>query len=197
MNSKEHMVTDRQKQIIQAAMEIMVEQGTQKLTIRNVANAIGVTEPAVYRHFASKHDLLASLLAYLQGEIAPVFNAVDPGRSTFAETLATVIGALFDQLESNPAYALFVFTEEAFHADNELRPLLDKMLSTMLHTLEQLVATFQQTGQCRQDLPARAIALTMLGLIRLTVTQWHLHGRTEPLARQKAPVTDTLTTLFR
>ena len=41
------MLTGRQQEIINAAMTIIVEQGTHKLTIRNVATSIGVTEPAV------------------------------------------------------------------------------------------------------------------------------------------------------
>lgn len=38
------MLTERQQEIIGVAMQIIVEKGAQKLTVRNVATAIGVSE---------------------------------------------------------------------------------------------------------------------------------------------------------
>ena len=68
------MLSPRQIEILEAAIQLTSESGIQKLTIRNVAAKIGVTEPALYRHFASKHELLVAILAYLQQQIAPNFQ---------------------------------------------------------------------------------------------------------------------------
>ncbi|MDY0276033.1 MAG: TetR family transcriptional regulator, partial [Desulfomicrobium sp.] len=40
----------RREQIAEAALTLVAEQGIVALTTRNVAQAIGVTAPALYRH---------------------------------------------------------------------------------------------------------------------------------------------------
>ncbi|MDD3366111.1 MAG: TetR/AcrR family transcriptional regulator [Sphaerochaetaceae bacterium] len=186
------MLTERQQEIIGVAMQIIVEKGAQKLTVRNVATAIGVSEPAIYRHFKNKHDLLVKLLEYLQQSISPVFTILQTESSNFTHALETFLTTLFAHIESNPAYALFVFTEEAFHADNKLRPLLLRMLEEMLKMFEVAIEKFQAHGVCRTDLSAQQLGKTMLGTIRLTVTQWHLRGADTPLTEQAHLLADTL-----
>jgi len=189
------MLTTRQQEIVDQAMAIVVEQGTHKLTIRNVAQAIGVSEPAVYRHFASKHDLLVALLESLQRSILPIFapfHTTSLDLQTFTDSLLT---GLFGHIESNPAFALFVFTEEAFHADAQLRPLLSDMLGEMVEKLTRIIMQLQTSGNCRIDTEANHIALIILGAIRLQVTRWHL-GSSEPLSDQAPSLSRTLVTLL-
>lgn len=191
------MLTDRQREIIHTAMRILVEQGTQKLTIRNVATAIGVSEPAVYRHFTSKHDLLVKLLETLQESILPIFRE-DPGAhaSSLAGALDNLLNAIFKRIEENPAFALFVFTEEAFHADEELRPILARMLTEMMNHLEKHVSQLQKSRLCRADVLPRFLAGTLLGLIRLTVTRWHLDEGRSSLVAEGPPLAAAVAQLF-
>ena len=189
------MLTPRQKEIIDQAMTIVVEQGTHKLTIRNVAQAIGVSEPAVYRHFTSKHELLVALLESLQQSILPVFTSLETPLSNLSTFTKTFLAGLFNQIESNPAYALFVFTEEAFHADAELRPLLSRMLGEMIEKLTRIIERLQKSHACRDDVQAKEIALLVLGAIRLQVTQWHLSGK-ESLSDSLPPLAEALSLLL-
>jgi AcrR family transcriptional regulator len=191
------MFTERQLQIIQVTMDIIVRQGTQKLTIRNLAEAIGVSEPAVYRHFTSKHALLVSLLEHLQASIAPVFNTLHSGNTSFTHAVETFLHTLFSTIEANPAYASIVFTEEAFHSDNNLRPLLKDILSGILAKLETAIGRFQSNASCRTDLSSHELAKMMLGAIRLTITQWHLEDREAALTLQAQPLANTLSALYK
>lgn len=62
-NMEEFMqLTVRQQEIIDAALALIAEQGIQNLTIKNIAAALKITEPAIYRHFDSKFAILDALL---------------------------------------------------------------------------------------------------------------------------------------
>lgn len=191
------MFTERQLEIIQVTMDIIVQQGTHKLTIRNVAEAIGVSEPALYRHFDSKHALLVSLLEHLQQSIVPVFNTLHSENTSFKHAVDTFLHTLFSTIEANPAYASLVFTEEAFHSDNNLRPLLKDILSGILIKLETAIGRFQSNASCRTDLSSHELAKMMLGAIRLTITQWHLEGGESALTLQAHPLANTLSSLYK
>ena len=61
-NMEEFMqLTVRQQEIIDAALALIAEQGIQNLTIKNIAAALKITEPAIYRHFDSKHEIQAPI----------------------------------------------------------------------------------------------------------------------------------------
>ena len=62
-NMEEFMqLTVRQQEIIDAALALIAEQGIQNLTIKNIAAALKITEPAIYRNFDSKFVILDALL---------------------------------------------------------------------------------------------------------------------------------------
>lgn len=195
------MRTERQQEILQAAMNIVSERGMSKLTIRNVAKAVGVTEPAVYRHFPSKLALLTALLEDLHAEINRYFRSLTPSVSAYPkvvlkDALAATIGGLFQVIEEHPAYAVFFFSEEAFHSETGLRPILSGMMQETLKDLTGFFHHTQKNGACRNDLPAIEMAKVIMGSIRLTITWWHLGEEGSLLTEASGNLSSVLSTLF-
>lgn len=58
--------TERQQEIIFAALNLMNEEGIQGLTFKNFSEKMGITEPAIYRHLENKIQILAVLPDLLQ-----------------------------------------------------------------------------------------------------------------------------------
>ncbi len=52
----------RQEQIIDQAIKIIHQKGYSGLSIRELATQVGITEPAIYRHFRSKEDIVLGIL---------------------------------------------------------------------------------------------------------------------------------------
>src|SRR4051794_7307064 len=50
------------QQILQAAAQLFAERGSRAVGVDDVGAAVGVTGPAIYRHFASKDAMLAEML---------------------------------------------------------------------------------------------------------------------------------------
>ncbi|MBT6686787.1 MAG: TetR/AcrR family transcriptional regulator [Bacteroidetes bacterium] len=48
--------------MVEVALELIANKGIQGLTIKNLAKKIGITEPAIYRHFDSKIHILITIL---------------------------------------------------------------------------------------------------------------------------------------
>ncbi|WP_289466824.1 TetR/AcrR family transcriptional regulator, partial [Klebsiella pneumoniae] len=61
--------TERQIEIIEAATERIDRFGIQNFTIKNLAGDIGLSEPALYRHFGGKNEILVGLLDYFSAEM--------------------------------------------------------------------------------------------------------------------------------
>jgi len=53
---------ERQIQIIDEAIRIIHESGYGALGIRRLAQRVGITEPAIYRHFTGKDEIIVGIL---------------------------------------------------------------------------------------------------------------------------------------
>jgi AcrR family transcriptional regulator len=54
--------TERQREILDRAFELVQESGLAQLTLKRVADRVGFTEAAIYRHFANKRELVLALV---------------------------------------------------------------------------------------------------------------------------------------
>ncbi|MFO1350040.1 MAG: helix-turn-helix domain-containing protein [Gammaproteobacteria bacterium] len=78
------------EEILTAALENLLDQGMEGLTLAAVAEKLGFTKPALYHYFRSKEDLLRSLiLELLHQETIALIDAVSKsaGRGTVLGTL--------------------------------------------------------------------------------------------------------------
>jgi AcrR family transcriptional regulator len=94
----------RREQILQAAAQLFAERGSRAVGVDDVGAAVGVTGPAIYRHFASKDAMLAEMLVriserLLSGGSARVAEAGDDA----AAQLRALIAFQVDFALDNPA----------------------------------------------------------------------------------------------
>lgn len=59
---------DRRAAIVRAAIRLFAEKGFRGTTTRELAAALGVTEPVLYQHFATKRELYAAIIEAKAGE---------------------------------------------------------------------------------------------------------------------------------
>ncbi|MEC3913467.1 TetR/AcrR family transcriptional regulator [Nocardia sp. CDC160] len=83
-------LTERQRQIAAAARALLDEQGPAALTMRNVADALGIKAPSLYKHVPDKTALETLVVADGFAEIAAVMESAAPqGISAVAQAYRT------------------------------------------------------------------------------------------------------------
>jgi AcrR family transcriptional regulator len=89
--------------MIAAAQELFLDDGVEGVSMRKIADKVGVTAPAIYRHFKDKDELLGELinvgLQILQDYLAPALRAEGP-----LERLQQLIDRYFDFALEQPKY---------------------------------------------------------------------------------------------
>src|SRR5690348_7655278 len=61
---KERQRRERERLILQAAEELLVERGYHEMSIDEIAGRVGISKGTVYLHFPSKEDLAVALLGH-------------------------------------------------------------------------------------------------------------------------------------
>jgi len=70
-------MSDRQDEIVGTALRLISEDGIQELTMKKIATAIGITEPALYRHFTSKFQILSAVVDTNNGGTLYAIQAIN------------------------------------------------------------------------------------------------------------------------
>jgi AcrR family transcriptional regulator len=55
--------------ILDAAIDLFASQGYEGTSVRRIAEAVGITESAVYRHYESKDAILEAILGYAESKV--------------------------------------------------------------------------------------------------------------------------------
>jgi len=175
------MQTERQIQIIESALELIAEKGIQGLTIKNLSKKIGITEPAIYRHFENKSSILLTILNNFK-QMASIMSGIIP----------TLEGTVFDKIEfmfskiiqlfiESPSYVSVIFSEEIFKNDDKLKSKIIEVLDQNEQTIEGIIHVGQENGEVRTDIDSNNLALIVMGSLRFLVKQWDIKGKNQNL----------------
>ncbi len=109
---------DRKAQILKEATRLFSRFGYDKVTIKELAKACGITEPALYRHFESKEAIYDAVLTTIESRLA---DQEFFSRLTKEENLETLLDSLarhiMDYFTLNEdCYRLLMFSALAGHA---------------------------------------------------------------------------------
>ncbi|MGW4117805.1 TetR/AcrR family transcriptional regulator [Nocardia sp. NPDC004711] len=160
--------SDTRERIRSVAMELFSERGYEKTSLREIAERLGVTKAALYYHFRTKEDIVASLSEDLRGgvdEIVQWAEATPPGPDR-AREIVIRYGALLHSLgkdmirfwhENQPAFRDLGFGTSLRY---QFRVLADLMTAPSTEPL----ATFH----ARQALLAISWSLSMMGDLELS-----------------------------
>ncbi len=179
-------LTGRQQEITGAALQLIAEAGIQNLTIRNLAKAVGVTEAAVYRHFAGKNEIIRALI--LRFEETVQWQKELRGWEAIRGFAMNRIALILD----NPPLAHVFFSEEIFQDDEEARKILQDTLLRHRKALEERFQEAKADGKLRRDVPIDALPCIVYGPVRLLIKQWGLSGHAFDLKQRCRQLLDTL-----
>ncbi len=65
-------MTSRRQQILSTAAELFAQRGFHGVSVADLGAAVGISGPALYRHFASKDAMLAEMLVSISEELLTV-----------------------------------------------------------------------------------------------------------------------------
>lgn len=167
--------TKRQLDIVRAAISLLNTGGMSDLTMKRIAGSLGVSEPAIYRHFESKAAILAGILDHFSKESSSVLD--DLGKSLPPlEAIEKFFLGRCSFFASNPEFVPLMFASDVFGPDPGLSDRIHGIIHSHGASLGEFIARGQSDGSIRDDLPVHHAAMTIMGLMRLLLTRWRMSG---------------------
>ena len=152
----------RRAEIVAAAADLFRERGFRATSLDDIGAAVGVSGPAIYRYFTSKHELLAVLIEEAAVAWRSTVDAVLEQPTPPLLTLERLIDAAID-LELQNGNLRPVFHQEFRALDDETRRRLARLDRV---TMAEWVHLICEVRPGLTDEEARAAVIMVDGLIR-------------------------------
>jgi AcrR family transcriptional regulator len=101
VTTRERAKADRRSALLHSAAALFAERGFERVSLEDLGAAVGVSGPAVYRHFANKQAVLAALLIDVSRELVAGADSVIASSADAASTLRSLIAFHVDFALSN------------------------------------------------------------------------------------------------
>lgn len=189
-------LTIRQLDIIKKAIGIIATEGYQDLTTKHLADRVGVSEAALYRHFDSKTELIHKILEYFQALAQQAMGSIHSDISDPLEQVKAFVMNRYTLFVENPDLAKVMFSEEIFQNDRSLAEHNLAIMHIHRDQLLQSIKAAQKLGEIRTDLEAIHLFRIIVGSMRLLVMQWQLSGNAFPLKTEGEKLWDTIVTMI-
>lgn len=138
-----HELTPRERRhlrtketILDAARQIINEQGADALSIRAIAERIDYSPAGLYEYFGSKEEIITAVCRQGHERLTQAMTAVDHTLPT-AEYLIAIGLAYIQFAMQNPDYYLLMFTNPAFAGTLEQIQEEDSSFTTLLATIQR------------------------------------------------------------
>ncbi len=168
-------LTERQNEILEAALDLIAQKGIQGLTTKNLAHRLGITEPALYRHFKSKISILVTILSEYKHTLAQLSEQTDQDTTNPFKKSEIFFGKVFKLFTENPSLTSVIFAEEIFRNEKKLTQAVMEIMSFAHQRLASWIMECKQQKMIRWDIPNDHIIYTIMGIHRLLVTKWRMN----------------------
>tara|TARA_B100000768_G_C11204536_1_gene343252 strand:- start:151 stop:735 length:585 start_codon:yes stop_codon:yes gene_type:complete len=161
----------RKEQILQALMEMLEDQNI-RITTAALAKRVGVSEAALYRHFASKAQMFDALIEYVEDTIFSRAKMIQQQELTSLAQCQQIITLLLTFVERNAGISR-ILTGEALTGENErLTGRVNQLFEKLETQLKQILREAEiREGLRTQDTPS-SVANLLLAVAEGRIRQY-------------------------
>lgn len=164
----------RKRQIAEAALSIMTEEGFDKISIESVAHRVGLTPSGIYRHFAGRDEVLDAVLPVLGVRMQDMLVQAEQASPLAIEKLHFFFLALLSNIYAQRTLPEVMLSAEYFRNRQERRAALFDIVSVMRRYVCEKIAEGQAAHHIARDIDPDAFWLLMFGAVRAAMIYWTL-----------------------
>lgn len=178
----------RQKEIVSAARKLIVKFGSEHVTVRKMAQEIGVSEGAIYKHFKSKRDILSFLIDDVEATLlSDIDNSYDK-ETTTVKILEKIIIEHISAVEQRKGVTFQVIAEIISLGDKKLNKKIYAVINQYIDRIEVLLTEGMKSGVLSPDIDLAAAARLFFSLTQGLVNIWALSQYSFNLSNEYKPV---------
>jgi len=160
---------DRKREIVQVALLIAFKVGPAQLTTGMIAAELGLSQPAIYKHYPSKNDLMAEISQYLSQCITENIATTSHIKDAPVERLKQLVLEHLKLLKEYPALPEFMILRDKNEGHINMHDTIQDTMIAFNVALEAEVKAAIAQDQFRESLNAMDATILIFGVIQSLV----------------------------
>lgn len=160
---------DRKSQIVAETINLAFEHGPDEVSTLRIAKRLNITQPALYKHFASKDAIWAEVAAVLARRIETNIETCLASRQPAEVRLRSLVLWHIEFLHEFPALPDIMMMRRTSTSFLPVRDHLQSEMGKLQKLIVALVSEAQSNGVLRADIAASDAATLFLGMVQSLV----------------------------
>lgn len=176
----------RQASLVAAALALAAKRSPAEITTGDLARAVGISQGAVFKHFASKEALWLAVLNEVSTTLTSRLTAAAAPTATLSalDALRAVFMAHVDFVMAYPGVPRVIFQELQSPTDTALKASVRHLLKDYRQVLQTLLLQANKEQGLEPDFDLDAAAVLFIGAVQGLVMQALISGHVADIARQ-------------
>ncbi|MBU1263711.1 MAG: nucleoid occlusion factor SlmA [Gammaproteobacteria bacterium] len=166
MEGKARKPGERRLQILQTLAAMLQEPKPEKITTAALAARVGVSEAALYRHFASKAQMYEGLIEFIEQTLLGLIARITADTPSPAAQIEAILGMLLNFAEKNPGMTRVLIGDALVHENERLQKRINQLHDRIEAQLRQCL---RFCGDRQSELSAPLANLLQC----VVVGRWH------------------------
>jgi len=155
----------RRQQILEALARELEKSPGKRITTAELARSVGVSEAALYRHFASKAKMFDALIEFIEDSIFGIINRILEEESSAAARCEKILGLLLGFTERNPGISRILMGDALVGENERLRIRINQFFDRFEMQLKQVLREGELHGELEKGSPVQAVANMLLAVV--------------------------------
>ena len=148
---------EKKLHILQTLASMLENPKGEKITTASLAARIGVSEAALYRHFASKAQMFEGLIEFIEGSVFGLINQITVEQDHGLMQAQEILGMLLNFSARNPGMTKVMTGHALINEDERLQLRMNQFADRIELALKQSLRTAAMAGQFNEaEINARA-----------------------------------------
>lgn len=168
---------ERKTQIVAEMLRLADEIGPDRLSTTDVARAIGLSQPAIFRHFPTKGALWLAVAEDIANRLQGSWAAAEAGAAGPHARLRALISAQLSAISETPALPSILFSRELQVDNPALCDVFRGLLGAFQSRLVAVIRDLQAAGDLKRDVSPEDVAILLTSLVQGVAIRWTLGAR--------------------
>ncbi len=190
MNERAHPLPaeERRAATVEAMVDLAAEQNPAEITTTAIAERMGLTQGALFRHFPNKDAILEAAMSWVSERLLARVDKAAQGAESPVAALEAMFMAHIDFVSRHPGVPRMLFGE----LQRSGKTLAKKMVQTLVRRYRERLHHLLEAGKAQSELDAdldvEAAAVLFIGVIQGLVLQSLLAGKVGQIRRDAPAV---------
>lgn len=183
---------ERRAATVQAVVDLAAEQNPAEITTTAIADRMGLTQGALFRHFPTKDAILEATMTWVGERLLVRVDKAAEGAASPAAALEAMFMTHIDFVAKHPGVPRMLFGELQRGADSPTRRMVQTLLDRYRDRLRELLAQGQASGELDPQVDPEQAALLFVGTLQGLVMQSMVAGDVQRVRRDAPAAFATL-----